>query len=93
MALIIYDKMKRDGNLPFVSTSDVEMSNGSRLDEYLEELETPATSVDLSKFDTTGVITETHADGTVVTYTMTFDENGNPTTIMDSRGYLTTLTW
>lgn len=33
MALIIYDKMKRDGNLPVVEAEDVAMPDGTRLSE------------------------------------------------------------
>lgn len=39
-----------------------------------------ATSLDLSTYDS-GTITETLSDGSKVTYTVTFDENGNPVNI------------
>jgi predicted RNase H-like nuclease (RuvC/YqgF family) len=65
----------------------------------LNALEANTTSVDMSAFDASGVIVETLENGVVVTYTMTFDENGNPTTITEVRSnapdttYVTTLTW
>ena len=39
-----------------------------------------AVSLDLSGFDS-GTFTETLSDGSRVTYTVTFDENGNPVNI------------
>ena len=68
----------------------------------LNALETPATLVDMSAFESEGKIVETHADGSIVTYTMTFDENGNPVKITavtkNGEGEVlkeaeTTLTW
>lgn len=68
----------------------------------LNALETPAASVDMSAFDATGVITETHKNGYTSTYTLTFDGNGNPTQIVEVRKnadgqsageFTTVLTW
>ena len=68
----------------------------------LNALETPAASVDLTSFDATGVITETYTNGNTSVYTLTFDENGNPTKIVETRKngdgqvvveYTTVLTW
>ena len=59
----------------------------------LNKLEKPATSVDLTNFEASGVIVETYADGTQKTYTMEFDGDGNPTKVTDSDGNVTVLTW
>lgn len=56
-------------------------------------LETPAVSVDLTAFESAGTVVETHADGSAKTYTMEFDEDGNPTKVTDSDGNVTVLTW
>ena len=63
------------------------------LNERFGALETPAVSVDLTAFESSGTIVETHADGSVKTYTMEFDGNGNPTKVTDSNGNVTVLTW
>lgn len=52
-----------------------------------------ATSIDMSKFDTNGQITETYADGSTKTTTIEFDADGNPVKITDGDGNVTTLTW
>lgn len=54
------------------------------------ELETPATSVDMTEFGT-GKIKETKADGSEVTYTFIFDDDGNPIRIYDTNGNSTEL--
>lgn len=51
------------------------------------------TAVDLSKYDSDGIIEETYSDGSVITYTMEFDTDGNPIRITDSNGNETVLTW
>ena len=51
-----------------------------------------ATSIDLSKFDSNGIIEETYASGTKTT-TVEFDASGNPTKITDGDGNVITLTW
>lgn len=62
-----------------------------KIDEiYLPE--SVATSIDLSKYESDGIIEETYASGTKTT-TVEFDENGNPTKITDGDGNVTTLTW
>lgn len=53
-------------------------------------LETPASSVDMTEFGT-GKIKETKADGSVVTYTFVFDDDGNPIRINDTNGNSTEL--
>lgn len=50
-----------------------------------------ATSVDLTDFESAGTIVETYADGSTITYTMEFDESGNPVKITDSNGNVTDL--
>lgn len=62
-----------------------ESTGGSGLPEV-------ATSVDLSRYESDGIIEETYASGTKTT-TVEFDENGNPTKITDGNGNVTTLTW
>lgn len=60
----------------------------------LQNTTAPAKNVDLSKFESEGKIVQTGTDGSVITYTFTFDaETGNPTKITDSKGNTTTLTW
>lgn len=54
--------------------------------------EKTVTAVDLSGYES-GTITETFSDGTSLTYTLTFDEDGNITKIVDSDGNETVLTW
>lgn len=51
-----------------------------------------ATSIDLSRYESEGIIEETYASGTKIT-TVEFDESGNPTKITDGDGNVTTLTW
>ena len=57
------------------------------------QTESVATNIDLSKFDTSGQITETYADGSTKTTTIEFDADGNPVKITDGDGNVTTLTW
>ena len=57
------------------------------------ETESVATNIDLSKFNTSGQITETYADGSTKTTTIEFDADGNPVKITDGDGNVTTLTW
>ena len=57
------------------------------------ETEAVATNIDMSKFDTSGQITETYSDGTTKTTTIEFDINCQPTKITDGDGNVTTLTW
>lgn len=51
------------------------------------------TSIDLTQFESNGVIVETYTDNSQKTYAMEFDENGNPIKITDSNGNVTVLTW
>ena len=51
------------------------------------------TEVDLSGFESEGIIVETYADGSSLTHTFEFDANGKPTKITDSDGNEITLTW
>ena len=55
--------------------------------------EAVATTIDMRKFDTSGQITETYADGSTKTTTIEFDADGNPVKITDGDGNVTTLTW
>lgn len=59
---------------------DAEIAQLADLISDLQEEPPKATSLDLSTYDS-GTITETLSDGSKVTYTVTFDENGNPTNI------------
>lgn len=59
----------------------------------LNKLETPATSVDLTKYESNGDIVETYADGSTKTYKMEFNADGKPTKVTDSDGNVTVLTW
>lgn len=49
--------------------------------------------IDLTAFEAAGRIVETYADGSEVTYTMTFGADGKPIKVTDSAGNETTLTW
>jgi YD repeat-containing protein len=51
------------------------------------------TAVDLSRFDSAGIIKETYSDDTYTEYKITFDADGNPTKITDSNGNKTEMTW
>ena len=57
------------------------------------ELERVATSVDLTNYESNGVIVETYSDGSTKTYTMEFNSDGKPTKVTDSDGNVTVLTW
>lgn len=60
----------------------------------LQTATSPAESVDLSEFESNGIIEQTNADGSVVVYQFHFDaETGNPTKITDSNGNETVLMW
>lgn len=52
-----------------------------------------ATNVDLSAYESRGIINETFGDGTIKTTTVEFDADGNPVKITDGDGNITTLTW
>lgn len=68
---------------------EISLKLGLRMNAF----ETPPASVDLSAFESDGIIVETKPSGTQTTYTMEFDDNGNPVKITDSNGNETTLTW
>jgi hypothetical protein len=53
----------------------------------------PPTSVDMSRFESEGVIEETFADGSVKTTTINVDSDGNPISITDGDGNVTEFTW
>lgn len=57
------------------------------------KLKRSPTSVDLSAFETQGLIVETYADGSEITYQMEFDSEGRPIKVTDSNGNETVLTW
>lgn len=59
----------------------------------LQNAVAPAKTVNLSKFESEGKIEQTNKDGSTVTYTFRFDDNGNPVEITDSDGNTTVLTW
>lgn len=52
-----------------------------------------ATAVDLTAFESDGIIVETYADGSTVTTTMERNAEGKITKITDSNGNVTVLTW
>lgn len=81
-----------DAALPVVTTED----DGSTLQVVggaWTVVPGAASAVDLSQYDSDGIIVETYPDGSTVTYTMEFDAGGNPIKITDSNGNVTTLTW
>lgn len=53
----------------------------------------PPTDVDMSRFESDGIIEETYADGTVKTTTIEYDSLGNPVKITDGDGNVTEFTW
>ena len=61
--------------------------------EFVDAANKTATTVDLSAYESNGTIVETYSDGSTITYTMNFDDEGNPTKITDSDGNITNLTW
>lgn len=77
----------------YMSGAYVSNEDYSDIEDRLERLEATVTAVDLSRFDSDGIIEETYSDGSRVTYEMEFDGNGNPTKITDSNGNETVLTW
>lgn len=56
-----------------------------------QEEETKSSTVDLTAFETDGIITETFADGEQNIYTFTYDEATDTTTIVDSKGNTTDI--
>lgn len=52
-----------------------------------------AVAVDLTAFESEGIIVETYADGSTVTTTMERNAEGKITKITDSNGNVTVLTW
>lgn len=77
----------------YLSGAYVSEKDYSDIEDRLEKLEATVTAVDLSRFDSEGIIEETYSDGSTLAYTMEFDGNGNPTKITDSNGNETVLTW
>lgn len=59
----------------------------------LQNLTKAVTDVDLSSLESSGIIREKNSDGSTVTYTFEYDNNGNPVKITDSNGNVTTLSW
>lgn len=53
----------------------------------------PPTDVDMSRFESDGIIEETYADGSVKTTTIEYDSTGNPVKITDGDGNVTEFTW
>jgi uncharacterized protein RhaS with RHS repeats len=53
----------------------------------------PPTGVDMSRFESDGIIEETYADGSVKTTTIEYDSTGNPVKITDGDGNVTEFTW
>lgn len=81
---------KNGKDFPLMQAHDIMVAeDGTRLDEKLAG----APAIDLSAFETEGVIVETLANGTTKTTTFEFDENGNPVKITDGDGNVTVLTW
>ena len=101
MPTYILSKMKPKGAGGFAvaDAADIEMPDGRRLSEV--ELggggeggsaESPV-SVDLSAYETQGLIVETYADGGEISYQMEFDSGGKPIKVTDSNGNETVLKW
>ena len=72
-------------------------SDGKIKEEYLPEniggtIKT-ATHIDLTRYDSEGVIVEHYADGSTLTHTLERDGSGNPIKITDSDGKEVTLEW
>ena len=53
----------------------------------------PPTGVDMSRFESDGIIEETYADGSMKTTTIEYDSTGNPVKITDGDGNVTEFTW
>lgn len=71
------------------SAYEISFALGLRMNAF----ETPPATVDLSAFESDGIIVETKPNGTQITYTVEFDSDGNPVKITDSNGHETVLTW
>lgn len=60
--------------------------------EYINSTEKTVTKLDLSEYES-GNIIEKYSDGSTLTYTLTFDKDGNITKITDSNGNETDITY
>ena len=58
-----------------------------------DELPKDAADIDLSKYESDGIIVETYADGSTLTHNFEFDADGRPTKRTDSNGNVQTFTW
>ena len=63
------------------------------VESLIELANKPAPAVDLTAFESDGIIVETYADGSTVTTTMERNAEGKITKITDSNGNETVLTW
>lgn len=79
-----------------VTLSITKVSGGYKIkEEYLPDISgivKPATAVDLTAFESDGIIVETYADGSTVTTTMERNAEGKITKITDSNGNVTVMT-
>lgn len=75
-----------DGNV-MTDVSEIDSGGGGAAPSV------PPTDVDMSRFESDGIIEETYADGTVKTTTIEYDSLGNPVKITDGDGNVTEFTW
>lgn len=81
------------GEMPMIFNLYIQEGVVAAVCTNLAKATTPATSIDMTAFDSAGQIVETFADGTSKTTTIEFDEDSNPVKITDGDGNVTTLTW
>ena len=85
-----------DGKTPVAGVDYfTEADKEEMVDAVLEAMpeDTVATNVDLSAYESSGIIKETFGDGTSKTTTVEFDADGNPVKITDGDGNITVLAW
>lgn len=90
--LIFITVMVFDGMLGVTATLMTSLVSGIA-GTLIENANKPAPAVDLTAFESDGIIVETYADGSTVTTTMERNAEGKVTKITDSNGNETVLTW
>lgn len=78
--------------VPSTVSVAVSYSELKKLDEKYLPAEKRVVSVDMSGFEG-GTIVQTYEDGSTLTYSITFDADGNPLQISDSNGNVIDFTW